>query len=236
MKIAWDLDDTLVYNQYRYHGPSIEAMGIITRELREKALHTTQLYDLFTKHDTALRSEIMHSISKFPIAWARAYDEACALVGKTPDPIARACVKRVAASFVHAQSILLPGARETLQKLWETNRHQLYLVTSGPELFQWRKITDCQLEKFFTEIFVVPMSKKEILRELAGTRPDELIFVDDLMKNVNHCMEVGGYGVLMQTYTPYKQEAPSLKKFSRISSPTEVPGIIEELEKNRQKK
>lgn len=227
MKICFDLDDTLIYNQYRYHGPSIEAMQIICRELGELALHPKQIFDLFEKHDQALREEIMHSVCKMSIAWARAYDEACKLVGKRPDSIARECIKRVAGSFTYGPWILFPEAKETLQKLVDSRRHELYLVTSGPELLQWQKIRYCQLEKYFREIFIVPMNKKEILREIADGKPDELVHVDDLMKNINHCMEIGGYGILMQTYTPYKQEAPSLHRFVRASKITEVPGIID---------
>ncbi|MDP9249664.1 MAG: hypothetical protein M3M85_04130, partial [bacterium] len=70
--------------------------------------------------------------------------------------------------------------KEVFEFLKTLEPKDCYVVTCGDEEFQKEKVRSAGLEPFFSEIIVVPGSKKEVVERICGQFPNEpVVFIDD---------------------------------------------------------
>ena len=72
---------------------------------------------------------------------------------------------------------------ELLQSIERLGKENCFIITNGEENFQRDKIEYSGIYPFFSKIFIVPKSKKEIIYDICAKYKDEKItYVDDKIK------------------------------------------------------
>ena len=75
------------------------------------------------------------------------------------------------------------GNTELLKIVQKIGRNNCYIVTNGDKEFQLDKINRVDIASFFSEIIVVPGSKKDAIEKICAKHKNEkVIFIDDKVK------------------------------------------------------
>jgi len=77
--------------------------------------------------------------------------------------------------------------QDVLKIIKKLGRENCYIVSYGNEEFQLDKIKKAGIENLFSEIIVVPESKKEAIEKICAKHIDEkVVFIDDKIKHIEN--------------------------------------------------
>jgi putative hydrolase of the HAD superfamily len=230
-RIAFDLDDTLIPNSYRYSHAIFKCSLIITDDLKHLAPYATDLVQMNLKIDSELVATHGFGIDRFPASWVKTYEACCAKADIEANPKVSARLLRCAASFRKEPFVTFPGVPQMLETLRNENR-RLFLVTTGDEQLQWTKILSSDLRRRFDIIRVVGGSKKAALAEIAGSSPDRAIMVGDGLKSdVLPAVELGMTAIHVPSNTWFVVNCEvDASKYHCIASVIELPDLLHRLE------
>lgn len=100
--------------------------------------------------------------------------------------------QRIYHIFLAQQHEFIPGAKEVLDKLYDSGMYKLYMATNGNPEVQWPRIKDSDIRGYFEDIFIsydfgVGKPKKEFFdrcfERIPGFKPEECIIVGDSLSS-----------------------------------------------------
>lgn len=181
-KIAFDLDDTLIPNSYKYNLAIWKCGLIVSEALLWRCPYATELMKQHYDDDVALIKTYKFRADRFPTMWSRLYERLCQEAGVPVDPEVTKRLYAAAAEFQNGPFLPFPGVAEMLSGLGRDG-HELHLITAGDHDLQWKKIREGGFERLFDELHVTDMEKKQILAEIVGDRPGDGVMVGDSKKS-----------------------------------------------------
>ena len=167
----FDLDDTLIYTEYRYNMAKANAVSFISSIIGRKNSSIRNILDKIEEIDRcALKSwERPYAIERFPQSIARAMMQICSEKNveyrkEDVEEIARIGMS----AFQTSPEDIMPGVEDTLDFLVE-NGDKMMLITKGDFEFQMEKVNANGLHKWFknSNILVVQQDKSpEVILEM----------------------------------------------------------------------
>jgi putative hydrolase of the HAD superfamily len=229
-KIVFDLDDTLIPNTWKYHGPTWECGRIIADALGWKSPLPVDVLKLQMEIDLELTKQMGFVTYRFPLSWVRTYEELCRRAEVASRMTVIMTLKEVASDFAEPPFAVFEGATDALSRL-KRSGHELHLVTAGDEDLQRRKIKETDLARWFDSVHVTPMKKGEILAKIAGRRPKNCVMVGDSKKSdIMPALELGITAVWIPSQTwSFADADVDASKYHKVKSISEVPALIEKL-------
>ena len=207
--IIFDLDDLLIMNVHWYWAGWQMFKDVMVRVGFRK--HEAELIDRLNFMDA--EGVKLHGFKKerFGEAMGETYDYYCQLEGMVPDPETRQGIVDIGLSVYRHRPILFPRGKEVLGHLRKAG-YELYCVTKGDEDVQKQKIEGCGISPFFSQIYYVPLNKKEALESLLARNghvsKSDIYFVGNSMKDdMRPAIELGINGLLIYEYTWHFDEA-----------------------------
>ena len=163
MKFIFDFDDVLFNNtkQFKPHMyVCLEKAGVprtvseeYYKEAREKEFSLKNFITILLAHDP------------LSLKFQRGKEK----VEEVYEEIMRECK-----NFINVQ------LTEMVKKL---GRNNCFIVTNGEKQFQEDKIKNSGIASLFSEIYIVPNSKKEIIYDICnGNKNEKIIFIEDKIK------------------------------------------------------
>lgn len=164
--LAFDGDDTIWHNTYKYHLPTIQCMDILCRLLKTRSIHPLELMKKNDRIDMDGVAKYGFSADRFPNSWIKTYREICSELGIEPKKSIEKKLYETASRFAKPPFPMIKDAKRVLGILRQKG-YYLVLLTAGDPKIQKRKIKHNNLEKYFNEIEIVLRDKKHKLKKLA---------------------------------------------------------------------
>jgi FMN phosphatase YigB (HAD superfamily) len=148
--IAWDLDDTLLFNVHDYAWAIMQVPLAIVEALGPMAPHVRIIVNMMAEIDKRRLREInpdtgelyLYSMERFPGSCVRVYQEICAKAGIVPDPAVEEKLYQTGMDAFDESRYrrnIMSGAKEVLEFLAAKGDIQV-LLTKGDRRVQSRKI------------------------------------------------------------------------------------------------
>lgn len=230
-KVCLDLDDTLIPNTYKYHGPILRCAMIVVRALGHKSMYPPDLLKLQLEIDQGLVAEKGFSTDRFPLSWVLTYERLAGLAETPVDPEVVERLRSVASEFQRGPFRMFPGAKRALRRLRKEKR-ALHVITAGDETLQRRKIAEAGIADYVDTVHVTPMKKKDILASIVGDRPGEGAMVGDSKKSdILPAVELGMTAVWLPSETwSFVNADIDETKYHRIKTMAELPDLLRKIE------
>lgn len=223
--VAFDADDTLWHN---------ERIFISTKEKFTALLADFHDRNYIERHlDITETKNIRHfgyGIKGFTLSMI---ETACELTeGRVTGDRIREIVN-LAKNMLAAPIDVLPGVRETIEKLSE--KYTLMVVTKGDLLDQETKLARSGLGDFFSAFEIVPRKDAKIYKYVMrrhSIKAEEFVMVGNSMKSdILPVVEAGARAVFVPYETEWfheRVEPEDLlgKEFATISSMTDLPALL----------
>ncbi|MFA6604168.1 MAG: HAD family hydrolase [Patescibacteria group bacterium] len=225
--ICFDLDDTLLPTNFRYHEASWKCGLIIARALGTTSVSPLEIIQLQSRIDEELLSTYGFQIERFPQSWVRTYEYFCDRLGVEPNAAVSARLYNTASHFKYGPFRSFAGMKALLQRLRRSGC-RLHLITMGVDHLQRRKVRQAGLEKCFETIQITARDKRsamaEILRQ-AQSRPVMMVG-DSLKSDMRPAKELG----ITTVWISHPLQDPSaVKPDHSIRSVHELPKLLEKL-------
>ena len=237
-KICFDLDDTLIPNTYKYHGPTWKCGMLIDETLGHKSMYPPDLLKFQLEIDMGMVKEINPATgepygfnpSRFPTGWVKTYELLAARAGLPVDPEICKRLHAMASEFRQGPFRLYRGADAALSRLKDMV-DEMHLITAGDQELQQQKIDECGAAEWFDTVRITPMKKKDILAEIAAGRPDECMMVGDSKKSdIVPAVELGLHAVWIPSQTwSFADADVDASKYHQLKDITELPDLIRRL-------
>ena len=233
-KVCLDLDDTLIPNTYKYHGPILRCAMIVVRALKHKSMYPPDLLKLHLDIDQGLVAEKGFSTDRFPLSWVLTYERLAATAEVPIDPKVVERLRSVASEFQRGPFRMFRGTKGVLRRLKREGR-ELHVITAGDETLKRRKIEEAGIAAYVDSVHVTPMKKKDILFSIVGDRPGEGAMVGDSKKSdILPAIELGMTAVWLPSETwSFVNADIDETKYHRIKSVTELPDLLRKIETAR---
>src|SRR5687768_1727451 len=85
--IAFDLDDTLIPNSYKYNQAIWKCGLIVSQALGYRCPYATDLMKMHYEHDLEMVKTWHFNAGRFPTSWVTLYENLTAQLGIEPDPV-----------------------------------------------------------------------------------------------------------------------------------------------------
>ena len=160
MKFIFDFDDVLLNNtgQFKPHMFACIAKAGVPRNVAEGHYKEKRVQEF------SLRDFITHLFSKYEIAEPTIENVYTEIMGECKN-------------FINTELV------EVVKKLGKEN---CWIITNGEQVFNHDKVFMSGLDTLFSEIHIVPGSKKEIIEKIcAENKNEKVIFVDDKAKFID---------------------------------------------------
>lgn len=169
--LAIDLDDTIIWNAYKYHQPMCKCALLVNGALGTKSCHPRDLLKRYDELDRGMVKKYGFQKERTGISWVKLLNE---LIRERNVRIPTIRLRRiedkirqVALEFKEGEFPLVSGAKKTLEMLSREKRIHLVLLTVGDREVQEKKIEKANVAQYFNEVIITDNSKTEILKRLA---------------------------------------------------------------------
>ncbi len=194
---AFDLDNTLIEASRFYGYAILDFTRLMMGVLGWRTLSWWEIGQLVSKIDRGLVEKWGASRDRFPAALWQSYCRLCEFVEVPYDDKVGAEVwaigKRALSRTNYSPLLVIPGVGDVLNRL-SRRGDELFVVTKGDPVVQWRKWQGCELQRWFPrDRFIVvrwepaagyPGDKTEALLELRDRYPfHERFMVGDSIKD-----------------------------------------------------
>lgn len=232
--VAFDLDDTLIPNSYKYNLAIWKCGLIITEALLHRCPYATELMKLQYETDTRLVKEAGFRADRFPTSWTDTYRGLCDRLGVAPDADVARRLYATAEEFRAGPFLPMPGVPEMLGSLRDEGR-ELHLITAGDDALQRQKIAESGLAPFFRGIRVVEMHKQPVLAELFGSDPSSAAMVGDSLKSdIKPAVALGVVAVHVSSLTwPFVNADVDPASYHPLESILDLPDLLRRLDSAR---
>ncbi|MBQ2699429.1 MAG: HAD family hydrolase [Firmicutes bacterium] len=230
LNIIFDFDDTLVYTNELFD----IAKDRFYLRMAELGFDDTDVPKLLNDCDIAniAKAGAMKS-SCFANAMADAYAELCRRHGQAPDAAVTAEVVELGYQPYNARQRRFPGAEELLQRLRDRGDCRLNLVTQGEFAIQNRRIGESGFDKYFDNIFIVPLKYPTIYvdmcREQGWDAARTLSVGNSIRSDINPSITAGFKAVLLLIRAWDYEKTEPLGPHLRIAALEELDSIVEEM-------
>jgi len=211
---VFDLDDTLMWNNYNYDRAKIAFLEWLMKIFDRRVPSSTYILTLQEELDKKVGSEINPETGKqfgftrqrFPTSFVRTYQALCDEGwGKYQPCLAQEAYDLGLIAFDRAQyrkAGLVVGAQKVLNYL-AAEGHRLHLVTKGDEQIQEAKIDALNLGQSFDNIQITEGSKKDIFGSIRKFYIDSRVFsvCNSFSSDIKPALEVGCEAIFIPCYT-----------------------------------
>lgn len=233
--ILYDLDDTLIPNCIKYHAPAWRCGLIISKKLGLASPYPVEVLAMQQREQMAMVDRKGFTIDVFPKSWVRTYEKLCK---ESHVPVSASTSRRlfyIAAHFADGPYQTFPGVKTALKYL-KSQKFPQHLITAGAEELQLRKVSEAALEGIFDSVNVVLRDKKDVMKRLAGRRPQNCLMVGDSPRSdILPAKELGITTVLVPSKT-WGYAAADVEPDYTIESVRDLPRLIESLLRERKKR
>lgn len=180
-KIIFDLDDTLLNTGIIYDKQIDEFIISIINDLSLKNISPDEIRTIQEDIDIKQIDKYGFSKTRFPLSFVETYKFFCIKSKMVFDEKLAEKYRSIGAKVFEIIPELCSGAVEVVQKL--SDKYELVIYTLGEYALQKEKIEKNNLEKYFSEYFIVNNKTVDILRNVcAPLPPDECAIVGDSLK------------------------------------------------------
>jgi FMN phosphatase YigB (HAD superfamily) len=228
--LAIDLDDTIIWNAYKYHQPMCKCAILVNGVLGTKSCHPRDLLKRYDELDRGMVKKYSFQKERTGISWVKLLNE---LVQERDVEIQTGSLKaaenrimKVALEFKEGCFPLVSGARKTLEMFSKEERIYLVLLTVGDSEVQEEKIKKADVAQYFNEVIITENSKIEILKRLAQQHGNDSTWMigNSPHSDIEAANKAGVHSVLIPQFTwDYElsenaQPDITLKEFSELKS------------------
>lgn len=217
--IAFDADDTLWENEGRFREAERKVASILS-EYGDYSHISAELYETEKKNMTDYGFGAMaYTLSMLETA-----------VRVTKGRLTAAQTEKIIESgrkLLHNPATPLPGVIGALQKIKDSGKYRLVLITKGDLFDQEKKIARSGLGEYFDNTFIVSDKTKSRYADICsrlGILPQEFLSVGNSFKSdIAPVLELGGYAVhipapnIWQLEHTEEYDHPNLHKITSIS-------------------
>lgn len=165
--ILFDLDDTLIYTEYKYSQATIRALDFLQSAVIPQRIDPRKFLERqYARQCELVYTEGLHNC--YAVAWretAAAVLDELDITGLHQRILLDGLVARLRDSLNEAY-MLVDGAIDLLD--YAKVRADVVLVTAGDETLQREKLRRAGLTAYFTAVRVTPVEKGAIMREYAA--------------------------------------------------------------------
>lgn len=225
----FDLDDTLMWNEYTYSLAFEKFHSLLMRAWKRRipyigsvARLAEDLTALMVKEiNPATGKEYGFSMDRFPSSLTRCYKELCEMgYGDYDEKIANCIYEIGMTAFDHKnyeKNGFVPWAIVALNFLQKQN-DALVLVTKGDPRVQQRKIDALRLERWFSEMRIVENKPPELFTEFRHRFSGSSVFSvgNSFSSDIKPALQAGVKGIFIPYYT-WKVESVDLEEYGQSS-------------------
>ncbi len=230
--ICFDLDDTLIDDNYKFEITFCDCIGVIIKALETRSpqidtiLKTAQ--DIDNKNWESLPKEERYMPRRVATSWMEAYEK---LAKENNIPVRRH-VTRLLWSLVMTNYdppyYVIPGVVEVLKEL-KDHGHQLHVITVGHINIQMRKLKVSGLIKYFDKQHVEKSDKEPIIQKITDKYGKENVVMigNSMRSDINPALNVGVKAIYIPRGNWHRFKAePVNNKYIVLKNIAEVPKNI----------
>lgn len=230
--ICFDLDDTLIDDNYKFEITFCDCIGVIIKALETRSpqidtiLQTAREID--NKSWETLPKEERYMPRRVATSWMQAYEK---LAKENNIPVRRH-VTRLLWSLVMTNYdppyYVIPGVIEVLKEL-KDDGFELHVITVGHINIQMRKLKVSGLIKYFDKQHVEKSDKEPILRKIADKYGKENVVMigNSMRSDINPALNVSVKAIYIPRGNWHRFKAdPINNNYVEIKNITEVPKNI----------
>ena len=229
--VYFDLDDTLIFTQYKYN---LAAMGCATTLLREFGLHAPHpktVLDHFAAVD--LRNTEKHGFrrSRFAASWQETYDHFSASLGVATREHTREELEAIVATVTNPPFLVKPEVEFVLAQV-RPLAAEMFILTMGEDRVQRNKAASLPVgvQQAFDDVLVVHRKDEKGFRKiLDGRDPSRCIMVGNSMRSdVIPAISGGAWAVYLpfETWAYEQLEPVTSERLFTIQSFRQVPRVV----------
>lgn len=169
--LAIDLDDTIIWNAYKYHQPMCKCALLVNGALGTKSCHPRDLFKRYDELDRGMVKKYSFQKERTGISWIKLLNELVrernVKISENRLQMVQEKIMKTALKFKEGEFPFVSGARKTLEMLSKEKRIHLVLLTVGDREVQETKVEKANVAQYFNEVIITDNSKTEILKRLA---------------------------------------------------------------------
>lgn len=227
----FDLDDTLIFTQYKYNNAAMECARAILREFGLHAPHPKSVMDHFAEVD--LRNAERHGFrrSRFAASWQETYEHFAAGVGQEPREAIRSELEAIVATVTTPPFLVKPEAAGVIAQV-RPLAGEAFILTMGEDKVQREKVghLPTDIQRAFDGVLVVPRKDERSFRKLIGERdPDRVVMVGNSMRSdVMPAIAAGAWAVHLpfETWAYERVEAADSERLFTAQSLKQLPRVL----------
>lgn len=230
--LLFDLDDTLIPNNYKYGIASWRCGLILAEAMGVAAPRPTTIIELHSEIDVKMVKQRGLGLDRFPTSWEETYIRLCAKAGCRPQPSVRRRLRNTASRFKFGPFTAYPGTKRVLAAA-KKEGHRLHLVTAGVDLLQNRKIDQAGLRRFFDSVHITQLEKGSVMRDLVGKNAAHAVMCGDSKKgDIKPAKDLGITTVWIPRDTWPLAESP-VNPDHTIETITEYTSVLRKITKGK---
>lgn len=218
----FDLDDTLMWNNYNYDRAKIAFLEWLMNIFGRRVPSATYILNLQEEIDKKVEQEVNPETGNpfgftrqcFPTSLTQTYRALCEKEwGKYGPVLAEEAYKIGLLAFDQSQYIktgLVPGAEKVLTELKKRGA-KLHLLTKGDESVQNLKIEALCLERWFDDAWVVAEKEESSFRAYEGS--NKISVGNSFSSDIKPALEAGCAAIFIPCYT-WSRESVEVEKLS----------------------
>lgn len=227
----FDLDDTLIFTQYKYNNAAMECARAILREFGLHAPHPKSVLDHFAEVD--LRNAERHGFrrSRFASSWQETYAHFCGNLGQEPRPVIQQELEAIVATVTSPPFLVKPEAEQVLAQVRLLAR-EVFILTMGDDRVQREKVAHLPtaIQQSFDDVLVVPRKDEKVFRKALGDRnPERVVMVGNSMRSdVLPAIAAGAWAVYLpfETWAYERVEPLASERLFTVQSLKQLPRVL----------
>lgn len=227
----FDLDDTLIFTQYKYNNAAMNCTAVLLREFGLHAPHPKSVLDHFASVD--LRNTEKHGFrrSRFAASWQETYDHFAAAIGVAVREQTREEIEAIVATVTNPPFLVKPEAEAVLSQL-RPLAAEMFILTMGEERVQRNKVTalPVEVQRVFDGVIVVPRKDEKCFRKaMDGRDPSRCVMVGNSMRSdVLPAIASGAWAVYLpfETWAYERLEPLTSDRLFTVQSLKQLPRVM----------
>lgn len=183
--IYFDLDDTLIYTQYKFNDAALDCIKVINRNLGYSCPHPKAVLDYFIELELSNAEKYGFQKIRFANSWVETYKFFAERLDMEIDPELSNQIFEIANQVNEPPFIVCPEVEEALRQA-SKEIEEMFIFTMGDPKVQQAKIDALpgNVRNFFKDFYIVPKKTVEAFKEVLGERnPKECIMVGNSVRS-----------------------------------------------------
>jgi putative hydrolase of the HAD superfamily len=202
--IYLDLDDTLIYTQYKFNQAAIDCMAAMSVHFTVDNPHPKLVMDHFINLELENAENFGFQKVRFANSWVETYRFFTERLDREYDTAMEQRIKEIANQVNEPPFVPVKNAAKAIERTRPLAK-EMFILTMGDPAVQQAKIDSLprEITEAIDDVFIVSKKSADILKEIIGDRdPRDCVMVGNSARSdIAPAVKVGTYAVHIPTET-----------------------------------